>query len=216
VNCCWCGIETKNEKQCEWCGRPPVKASSAPSVPAATPVSPAAAPEARSPEARLLVEPPRRLTAGERWERFLALMTPTLLGSAALIHYAPTTFPVVTLTALFACGLALGGFRLIPSFDDDYLDVGAILTVSLIVGPLPTLIAYLVLCVARQDWGWSMVTILTAWLLIAFALESAFWGAGSGVSQAVRFGFSLTAAVLNPVAIFAGWILSSFFRPLND
>ena len=240
--CKWCGMDSKNEERCEWCGKLLAQPAGAPApqsaptpgrapesspgtVPptTATALSPGLPTAAVTPEmVRHAVEDPGP-PLSYRFEHALALICPILLVSLVLGHFAPRFFSLVLLVDLFLVGLLLAVTGYIKYFDDEYADVGAVLVVALMLGTqigwlLGGAIAlggYLVLGLIRGEQNRSLVTLMGAYLGTMLLMTFALQGVRGGLSTIVMAEVGLVLNLLALCAILAGWIMSGFWRPLN-
>lgn len=152
----------------------------------------------------------------ERWEKCLAISLPILLASVWIVHLSPASLPWVVLFDLFAVALAMGGTAAIGSFDDAYMDVSAVLLVSFFFGPASGLAAYLIVGAMKQEFNGAVIALLVSHMvirllvLLAFPVQSGMFGILPGLMMMNIVG------LLAVCATFGGWILSSFFRPLNE
>jgi hypothetical protein len=156
------------------------------------------------------------VSAGERWERFLALALPLLLGAAWLIHLVPSSFIWVLLISLFAVGLLMGATRAIGSYDDAFLDCSVVLMACYFLGPVIGTAVYLVVGAIKQEVNGSMLALLAGHIVTRLLGHMALANVELSIGDAVSIGIANFLGFFYICASFAGWMLSSFFRPLNE
>lgn len=157
-----------------------------------------------------------RATAGEKWEKCLAIIMPFLLASVVLLHFVPTAFAYIALVDLFVAGLAMGATGAIDSYDDAYLDCGVVLLVCAFFGPLIALGVYLIVGLMKQEWNASILWLLFGHLMVRLILIVSFASEADTITLLPQMMMLSFMGFLTVCASFAGWILSSFFRPLNE
>ncbi len=153
---------------------------------------------------------------GERWEKFLAISMPILAISILIIHFAPDAMIWIALADMFIFGLVQGATRSIPSYDEAFLDCSVVLLVCWLVGPLPGLVAYLIVGTIKQEWNTAILSVLGVHIVMRLVLAVAFESAADSFNLIPQFGFIPGASFVGVCCSFAGWILSSFFRPLDE
>lgn len=152
----------------------------------------------------------------EKWELFLAIAAPILLLSAWIVHVAPHLIMWVGFIDLFVLSLAMGGTGAVPSYDDSYLDVGVMLVVTFMFGPILALAAYLILSMARQECNTAIVGLLILQIVVFQGMTLAF---ASNTQAYKNAGFFMMFGIMQFVSIFVaflGWLLSSFLRPVGE
>jgi hypothetical protein len=169
-------------------------------------VSPQLMREAHRPEVSL----------AERWEKFLALALPLLVGMVWLIHLQPGAIVWALLAGLFGVGLFMGATGAISSYDDAFLDCTIVLLLCYFVGPVFGLAAYLVVGLVKQEVNGSMVALLIGHLATRMLGHWAAESVELSVGEAIAVGFANFLGFFYICATFAGWMLSSFFRPINE
>jgi hypothetical protein len=155
------------------------------------------------------------IPAGERWEKFLALSLPLLIGSMLLVHFAPAAFLWVTLAALFLVALLMGVTGAIPSYDDAIADCAIVLVISLLLGPLLALIVYFVVGLIRQEMNPAVTALLLSNIVVRSLLGVAFQSSADTLSLLAMYGMFSLLLFVTVIASFAGWLMSGFFRPVN-
>lgn len=158
-----------------------------------------------------------RVSEGEKWDRFMALAMPLTLASLLIIHYWPGLLTFVSLCDMFLISIFLGATGVIGSYDDEYMDVGTALIVTFLLGPLVALVAYVIVGLIRQDMHKSIIMVLVGHMTVRTVVWIAFMtSGGSQFSLMPALMVFSVAGILGPTLSFAGWIMSSFFRPLTE
>jgi hypothetical protein len=153
---------------------------------------------------------------GQRWEKAFAISFPILLISVWIVHLKPTMLPWISLADFFFVAMALGGTAAINSYDDEYLDVGAALMISILFGPTVGLVGYVIVGALKQDFNIAIIALLASHILIRIVLLAAF-PMNAGVFTVLPTLMVFTGVGLMSICLtFGGWMLSSFFRPLNE
>jgi hypothetical protein len=155
-------------------------------------------------------------TLGEKWEKCLAIILPLLLASAWLIHRVPNTFLWVTLADLFLVGMVMGATGAIGSYDDAFLDCTVVLMVCYFFGPVIGLAVYLIVGVIKQECNAALAFLLIGHIVTQFVCRISAATVEDSFSALVSIGFMNFIGFFALCASFAGWMLSNFFRPLNE
>ncbi len=157
---------------------------------------------------------------GERWEKSLAIIFPFLALSLLLVHFVPDALPWAAFADCFVTGLALGATGAIPSFDEAFLDCTAVLIVCYLCGPIAGFGAYLLVGMIKQEWNGALLAVLTSHVLIrllfsfAFQDEAPLWMTVIPYVNVISvWGF---ISFLSVALSFGGWMMSNFFRPMNE
>jgi hypothetical protein len=153
---------------------------------------------------------------GERWEKCLAISLPILLLSVWVVHLNPSWLPWIVLADLFFIAMAMGGTASIGSYDDAYLDVGAALMVSFFFGPTVGLVVYLIVGAIKQEFNGAIIALLLSHILVRFIVLLAFPMKASAFTVMPALLMFNVLGIMSICMTFGGWILSSFFRPLNE
>ena len=156
------------------------------------------------------------VTSSEKWELFLAIASPILLLSAWIVHVAPHLILWVGFLDLFVLSLAMGATGAVPSYDDSYLDVGVMLVVTFMFGPILALAAYLLLSLIRQECNTAIAGLLVLQIVVFQGMTLAF---ASNTQAYKSMGFFMVFGITQFFSIFVaflGWLLSSFFRPVGE
>jgi len=224
--CKWCGMESKDNAKCEWCGRSLAPAS----VPEPTTQMPAGPPTATSAAAvsterlmykRMKVDVPQIAPFGLRFERYLAVLSVLLAGGLLVTRYYPTLWLVPLLALSFFSGLFLGVYRVIGYYDDEVLDVTMLLIFAAFVGPVYATGILLLLCLIRRSANWSMLGLMASFFVIRFSIGVVAHGLQDTVDYLSTFtvylGILQWCLQIVPLSVlFAGWMMASFSRPLNE
>ena len=156
------------------------------------------------------------IPTAEKWELFLAIAAPILLISAWLVHIAPHLIMWVGFVDLFVLSLAMGATGAVPSYDDSYVDVGVMLVVTFLFGPILALGAYLLLSLIRQECNTAIAGLLILQIVVFQGMALAF---ASNTQAYKNVGFFMVFGIMQFVSIFVaflGWLLSSFLRPVGE
>ena len=157
---------------------------------------------------------------GEAWEKLLAIALPVIVISLLIIKFVPTSFMWVAFGAFFLVGLATGSSRAIETYEDAFLDVAAALFAIYFLGPFGGLIAYAVVGAIKREWNAALLAILVGHLITRFVFMVAFSQDADFLTVMPSFGYVLDPmkfiAFLPVCLSFAGWMCSSFFRPLDE
>ena len=238
--CKWCGMESEDDKRCDWCGRPfasPPGDQATTEVPEATTTIPetttAMSPVDADPAVGVPFSPrvstmkPMRVGGveiipfGVRFEKYLGVMTILLAAGMAVSHYLPGAWLGPFLALLFMSGLLLGSCRVVGYYDDEFSDVLILLAVTMFVGPVYATVAYLFVSFLRQDANFSLVGLMASYVAIRLAIGSAAHGFVDTINYMLTFqvSFDIIPRVLQlfPTCVLVGgWICASFTRPLNE
>jgi hypothetical protein len=165
---------------------------------------------------------------GQRWELALAFIMPLVLGAVCLVHFVPTAYMWTELGTLFAVAVILGATGAIGSYDEEFLDCTAVLVISYFLGPLVGFGAYLLFVLIRQDGGAAISFLLLTHILVRLAMILA----GGATTSLQLYTNTLDWAMVLPhfemysvgafvsffvvCSTFAGWMISNFFRPVNE
>ena len=232
--CKWCGMESKDDKRCEWCGRPfaapegeqatteaPPVTTQVPPVTTAVPEATTAMPPAdddpaaalpfsprMSPLKPIRVEPVQTIPFGVAFENYLGVMLLLLAGGMALAHYFSGAWLGPLFALLFLSGLLMGTFRVIGFYDDEFTDVLILLVATMFVGPVYATVVYALIGLLRQDTNYSMLGLMASYLLVRLAIGSAAHGFADTVTYMVTFQISLDyiprALQLFPACVLVG------------
>jgi hypothetical protein len=152
---------------------------------------------------------------GERWEKFLALGLPLIALSLLLVHAFPSAFLWVAFANAFLLPLLMGAAGAIPSYDDAIADCGIVLIICFFFGPLIGLGAYLLVCLFKQECNGAMVALVVINMLIPQVLAFGVLNSDTIMPFILVGLFKMTSFFAICIS-FAGWLMSSFFRPLDE
>jgi hypothetical protein len=153
-------------------------------------------------------------SAGERWELCLAIMLPVIIGCMALVHAVPGTFLLVTFVALFVLAVIMGATGAIPGYDSAIADCAVVLAVCFMFGPLAALILYLIVGAIKQECNGALCALLV--LNIIFPALTTIAVTGTLAGKFLLIGIFTTISFFAVCTSFMGWLLSGFFRPVNE
>jgi hypothetical protein len=196
--------------------RPGAVADRPPSIMSPTAVARTLPPGAVSAQVMDAYERYGQATLGEKWEKCLAIVLPLLLASAWLIHKVPTTYLWVALADLFLVGLAMGATGAIGSYDDAFLDCSVVLIVCFFFGPIIGLTVYLIVGAIKQECNAALVFLILGLIVTQFVTRIAAATVENAFSSLLFVGLMNFIGFFALCATFGGWMLSSFFRPLNE
>ena len=153
---------------------------------------------------------------GERFEKFLAMGLPTLLGCVLIVRYAPASFLWVVLAASLLLTLMLSSTGVIASLGEEGREAAIIILVAFLLGPLIALAVYGILCLLRQEGSLGVAATLAVPIVVSFLLGFIFRNsADTGAFLAAISLFSIMA-FLPVCAAFIGWLIGGMFRPIGE
>jgi hypothetical protein len=153
---------------------------------------------------------------GERFEKALAIGLPILALSMLAVHFAPSAMLGVVFGNLLVLPMILGATGAIPRYEDAILDCSVVLVVAILFGPLVALGAYLLTAMVKQECNGAIVALLGLNVVIKGFFGIAFAPAVDTLSLAAMWGLLNWTSFFGVCLSFLGWLLSSFFRPIND
>lgn len=159
---------------------------------------------------------PDRPSVAARWELTLAIFLPVMALSvlAAKLHASATIW--VQLIDYFFVGLALGASAAIPSYDDAFMDCAVVLLLCFLVGPFISLFLYLIVGAIKQELNAAIICLLAGnWVVNTIITAAAATGSPS-VLGIFLIGLFNGYGFIGVVITFVGWLLSNFFRPINE
>lgn len=224
--CRQCGMDSRTPDVCEWCKKPmaqqpaqPVSAATAPPMATAGACVPAnlagLPPEAVSPQMLRAEAQQEETPWGERLEKFLAIGMPLLVASVLLVHFVPGAFLGTAFFVLFLWGLLMGATGAIEPYEEAFADCFVVLIVCYLLGPIVGLGVCFVVGLIKQEWNAAIILLLIGHLLARFVLALAFATSADPLSMIPQFSLLPSASFVAVVCSFGGWMMSSFFRPLN-
>ena len=159
------------------------------------------------------------ISLGERWEKSLAIIFPLIALSMVLVHFVPDAYVYAALFDFFIVGLAMGATRAIESFDEAFMDCTAILAVSYICGPIAGIGAYVLVGLIKQEWNSAALFVLFGHIVVRAIFVIAYpdnipWFSILPYFQMI----SVTGLIsfCGTALSFGGWMMSNFFRPMNE
>ena len=158
------------------------------------------------------------LTAGERWEKFLAFGFPILALAMLVTHLAPGAVLWVALGALLLLSVTMSGTCAIPSYDDSVFECGIGLALAFFFGPLIAAIALIVMGLIRQEANSAVISLLLLPVFLQVALGFVLRSnpdAGMG-SYVMLFGLFNLLGVFAVIVAYAGWMVGNLFRPVGE
>lgn len=242
--CKWCGMESKDDKRCDWCGRPfvtPVGEQATTAVPPGAPQPTAQAPQATtamppfdetvrpplpynpnlSPERPFQIERVELPSFGDRISKYMGTMLILLAVGMLVISAVPSIWLLLYLPLLFVSGLMMGTTRTIGYYEEEYTDVVILLGITAFVGPVCGTIALLVYGLIRSDLNIAALGLMASFFVIRISTGVAAhgWADTLGEVKTIRVALEIIgwAIQLMPLcALFGGWMIASFWRPLNE
>jgi hypothetical protein len=228
-------MDSKDEKRCEWCGRPfatnanpqattqlgPGGPQATVAMPQAGQTATAAPPQDRRAAQSFVVEAIQIEPLGIRIERYLGVMLLLLAVGQFAAHAYPQQWIWVLYPSILASGLLLGVFRVIGYYDDEYSDVLILLAISAFIGPLYATVAYLLIGLIRQSVNVSMLVLMASFFVFRTFIGGAAHGFMDTLGYLTMFRvnidpFVLVISLFPMACLFGGWMMASFWRPLNE
>ena len=152
-----------------------------------------------------------------RWEKFLAMFLPVFAISMLIVHAFPNSILWISLLELFLLGLLMGASGAIPSYDDAVADCTGVLVISFLLGPFVAFVGYFIVSLIRQECNSAVMALLIFFILVRVGLYFSFLTSNDNSvgSWMGSFGLFSFMSFMGLVITFAGWMLSTFFRPLD-
>ncbi|MCS6863075.1 MAG: hypothetical protein NZT92_22445 [Abditibacteriales bacterium] len=227
--CRQCGMDSRTTDVCEWCKKPMAPPQQHPAPPGVAATAPQTAAAGARVPANLAGLPPQAVTPqmlraeaqqaetpwGERLEKFLAMGMPLLIAAVLLVHFVEGAFLWTAFGVLFLWGLLMGATGAIEPYEEAFADVFVVLVVCYLLGPVVGLGVYLVVGLIKQEWNAAIILLLLGHLFVRFVLALAFATSADPLSMIPQFSLLPNASFVAVVCSFGGWMMSSFFRPLN-
>jgi hypothetical protein len=135
-----------------------------------------------------------------------------ILVSMIIVRFAPNSIMFVSYADVFFVPLALAGTGAIPLFDDAIFDCSTVLIVTLLLGPLIALVAYLIVCAVKQECNGAMVAILLTCIVTPHFLIIPLLRGAQGAEPFAMYGLFQMLSFIEVVVSFAGWLMGNFFR----
>jgi len=168
------------------------------------------------------------VTLGEKWEKCLAMMLPTLLLAVMGVHFFPDAYLWIELGALFLSAILMGATGAIGSYEEAFAECMGILILSYFFGPLVGVGGCVLLGMIRQEMNAQVTWLLSIhcvarfmFILSAGSVQGlALYSPDADLSMLLPHVSMFSAAgfisFFIVCASFAGWMMSSFFRPVNE
>jgi hypothetical protein len=183
----------------------------------------------------------REVSNGERFELFLAICLPLLLGSVLLVHAMPHLIMGALFVDLFVFSLILGATGAVPDYDDSAtalrpiaLWLGALFVIFflfLFVGislnflnVIPygnmiwvasALVIYGVVGLVQQEWNIAIIGMLTLDLIVDGCLTRAALAGAAKVPVIAWLTWGPLCRLCAAFVGMGGWVLSNFLRPVE-
>jgi hypothetical protein len=203
--CKYCGMDSKTSDKCEWCKRPLAQAAAGATTPS-PPVD--------------LIRPGTQIFAdGEEKGRlmrrrfFTACGILILCGVIALV-VRPTLYPVVILACLFVAGMLLTIYRIIPSIEDEWTDLGLPLILLFFFPALLVCAGYIAYGYLTRNTNITVIWVLSVYLGMLLVLEifSVILAPHAGE---MMFMILHGVEFVGMLAIGLGWLIGGSFRGLD-
>lgn len=205
--CKHCGMDSPDPDKCQWCGR-----SLVPAPP------PPAAPDSRLPPLRPstweLVEQEEE-NARKGRTGFIISCCAMLILAACIIACKWWLYPWITIGGLFAAGMMLGGFGVIPSSFDEWQDF---LVPGLLLVFFPAAIVcigYVAYGLINRDVNFTVVWLLGVYVVALTVMEGATFLGFAIHDQLIALWRLRGVEILGMLMIILGWICSGAVRPVN-
>lgn len=201
--CKFCGIESEDPNVCQWCGRPLPPVPTAPAVPP----PPSMATETSIEKTEKAIQASLR--------GFILSALALVVVAGILIAIRSSLYPAVSLTAMFLLGILLGCWRVIPSFDSEWAEIGIPLILLLLLPAWLVFAGYLIYGLINRDMDATVVWILGSYFAALVTLEMVAWfSLPDRVPMEMLLKFRAVEFLGWPVVLF-GWIVSGSFRPID-
>ena len=196
--CRFCGMESSKPDRCEWCGRelaqpPPAK------PPEIVPTT--------AGRVEMMEEEGRKSRVA-----FYITNVVLLVLATAVVAIRKELYPLVIIGGLFVSGLLLGYFRIIPSFDNEWVEMGVPLLLILFLPAIIVFAGYMAYGLIYRSMDLTVVWLLGTYVAMLTALEIVtILAMTSGVP--VSFMWKIRGVeFLSLAAVIFGWIASGSFR----
>lgn len=190
-------MESKTKGKCEWCGR--------------NLAVPAAKPHEITPTAAKIVE---RAEEEERKSRvaFYISNIALLVLAAILIAVKKELYPLVIIGGLFISGVLISYLGVIPSFEDEWLDVGIPFGLILFLPAFVVCAGYIAYGLMYRSMDLTIVWLLGTYVVMVTALEAVTILAVIGGVPASFVWMIHGVEFLGLAAFIFGWICSGSLR----
>ncbi|HZO88881.1 MAG TPA: hypothetical protein VFB38_11135 [Chthonomonadaceae bacterium] len=112
--------------------------------------------------------------------------------------------------------LMMGGTGAMPAYEDAIADCSVTLLVTFFFGPLIGLVVYTIVGMIRQECNSALLTLLGLTIALPRFLGIAFASSADTFGLFALYGLFTFVSFFAVCVSFAGWFLSSFFRPINE
>lgn len=159
--------------------------------------------------------------------RFVGIFIPILIVAGTIAHFAPGLFWAPLLLAQFAGGLLLPVLRVVPWADEDSDDLIYFALLTLVFGPLISLVIYGVIGLIRQNANPALVGCMTVAALSWFTVMAATGNTSTPANLSGTMPFINTGG-LNGTLVehllltwsgfiaIAGWYTAGIFHKLDE
>ena len=157
--CKFCGVESSDDKNCEWCKRP------LPPVPA-----PPATPP---PPAQDSIDKVGEIEEQERKSRsaFFVSCGVLLLLASGVLFWRYQLYPVVIIISLFVTGILLARFGVIEPFSDNWVQAGVLFLLVIFLPAFVVFLGYMVYGLITRQGDSNLAWLLGAYFGVATVLE---------------------------------------------
>jgi hypothetical protein len=150
----------------------------------------------------------------------LAINVAVLIGLAVVAALMLQRQPDWYLTLLgitnFAAGMAMPLLRVVPFGEDDSSDIGVVIGLVLILGPLVGSILYFFLCIVKQDFSPAMVGVFVSYLVLRFAADLTVGLPIAKIMPWYEFTPETVGAQIMPFVTIAGWYAAGMFHKPDE
>ena len=150
----------------------------------------------------------------------LAINLAILIGLAVLGALTVQRNPEWYLSLLgvtnFAAGMIMPILRTVPFGDDDSTDIGVVIALILILGPLVGAILYFFYCFVKQDFSPGMVGVFVSYLVLRLALDAVLGIPIAKIMPWYEFTPETIGAQIMPFVTIAGWYAADVFHKPDE
>ena len=197
--CKFCGMDSKKPDKCEWCGRELVRQP-----------SPAKPPDPVQITAQL-VEQEEEAGRKSRVAFYISSIVLLVIG-AVVMAIRKELYPYVIIGGLFISGMLLGYFRIIPAFDDEWVEMGIPLALLLVLPAIIVCGGYIAYGLIYRSMDLTVVWLVGTFVVMLTALEIVtILSMINGVPTSFIWMIH-GIEFISLAAIIMGWIVSGSFR----
>jgi len=199
TNCKFCGMESKKPDKCEWCGRSLIEPAKPPDL---------------VPTTVQRIQEEDEVT--RRLRPFFYIGCSVLLIIAAIIMWINKgCYPFVIIGGLFISGILMGCFRVIPSFENDWMEVG-LPTLFIVFAPaFFVCLGYIAYTLIYRSIDFTIIWLLGVYVAMVTALMIVILIGVGGKAPPFFFLKIRGSEILGWAAIVFGWIASGSIRPAS-